>query len=48
MLLHSVSNGPARRCLERWLCEGTVDDPFEEFMVQENLVRAACSLVGVQ
>lgn len=28
------------RCLERWLCEGVVDDPFAEFMIQENPVRA--------
>jgi hypothetical protein len=24
--------------LERWLCEGTVDDPYAEFMVQEDSV----------
>ena len=24
--------------LERWLCEGTVDDPYAEFMVQEDAV----------
>ena len=29
--------------LERWLCEGILDDPFAEFMVQENPVRDACA-----
>jgi gamma-tubulin complex component 2 len=26
--------------LERWLCEGALDDPFAEFMVQEDPVSA--------
>lgn len=29
------------RCLERWLCEGVLDDPFAEFMIQENPVRVS-------
>jgi len=24
--------------LERWLCEGIVHDPYEEFMIQEHKV----------
>ncbi|EIE26959.1 hypothetical protein COCSUDRAFT_46296 [Coccomyxa subellipsoidea C-169] len=27
---------PYFKMLERWLCEGVLDDPFAEFMVQEN------------
>lgn len=26
------------RVLERWLCEGIVHDPYEEFMIQEHKV----------
>jgi len=26
------------RMLERWLCEGIVHDPYEEFMIQEHKV----------
>lgn len=32
---------PYFKTLEQWLCEGVLDDPFCEFMVQENLVRPA-------
>lgn len=31
-----VASEPYFAMLERWLCEGVVDDPYEEFMVQEN------------
>jgi hypothetical protein len=31
---------PYFQTLERWLCEGILDDPFCEFMVQENVVGA--------
>ena len=27
------------RCLETWLCEGVIDDPFAESMILENVVR---------
>lgn len=30
---------PYFRALERWLCEGTLDDPFAEFMVEEDMAR---------
>ncbi len=29
---------PYFKILERWLCEGVLDDPFSEFMVEENTV----------
>lgn len=29
---------PYFKMLERWLCEGVLDDPFSEFMVEENTV----------
>ena len=29
--------------LERWVCEGALDDPFHEFMVQEDVVRLSLS-----
>jgi len=31
--------GPYFCALERWLCEGVLDDPFAEFMVQEDPAR---------
>jgi len=31
--------GPYFCTLERWLCEGVLDDPFAEFMVQEDPAR---------
>ena len=30
---------PYFAALERWLCEGVLDDPFAEFMVQEDPAR---------
>jgi hypothetical protein len=33
--------GVRLRALERWLCDGVVDDPHSEFMVTENKVRFA-------
>lgn len=38
---------PYFKMLERWLCEGVLDDPFGEFMVQENPVSLpllACAI----
>ncbi|KAK9817974.1 hypothetical protein WJX72_005158 [[Myrmecia] bisecta] len=35
---------PYFRSLERWLCEGVVDDPYSEFMVQENKAVSKDSL----
>lgn len=29
---------PYFKMLERWLCEGVLDDPYFEFMVEENTV----------
>ncbi|KAL0053447.1 hypothetical protein WJX82_005855 [Trebouxia sp. C0006] len=34
-LLHAACT-PYFRMLERWLCEGIVHDPYEEFMIQEH------------
>lgn len=34
------------RMLERWLCEGLLDDPHGEFMVQEDKVRACQARLG--
>lgn len=36
--LLSAAAVPYFRSLERWLCEGLVDDPFGEFLVQEDKV----------
>lgn len=38
---------PYFKMLERWLCEGVLDDPFCEFMVQDNpvsLLGSACAV----
>jgi hypothetical protein len=29
------------RCLDRWVCEGVLADPFGEFMVQEDTVSSS-------
>lgn len=42
---------PYFKMLERWLCEGVLDDPFSEFMVEENTVIFIpvhhCSMMGI-
>lgn len=40
LLLLQAACGPYFRMLELWLCQGVLDDPYSEFMVQEKKVRA--------
>jgi hypothetical protein len=50
MLLHIFAGSvlPYIEGLDSWLFEGTLDDPFEEVIVNKNLFlySSGCSLVG--
>lgn len=44
LLLLQAASAPYFRMLQLWLTQGTLDDPYREFMVQENKVSADTTL----